>query len=109
MLFLTQDSAAQTTAEAEEYPVEFKIQVAASGKPLSKLHKIYQDLTEVEEVDLGDGYYRYYVGKFHTFHEAKDYNAEKVRAKGYMDAYVVGFHLGKRVTVEEAISIIYKD
>ena len=90
----------------EEYEFTFRIQIAASDKSLSKTAKLYKDIPEVEGVKFEDGYYRYFFGKYETFYSAKE-GLQAVQEKGYQDAYIICMHKGKRLTVDEAIMLIY--
>ena len=92
----------------DEYEFTFRIQVAASSKPLSKSSKLYKDLPEIEGVKFEDGYIRYFYGKYETFYSAKN-DLGIVKEKGYKDAYIICIHKGKRLTVDEAIDMIYSD
>jgi hypothetical protein len=49
-----------------------------------------------------------YTGKYETYNEALE-GLDDAQAKGYKYAVVVGFHNGKRVSVDKALNIIYGD
>ncbi len=95
--------------EDEEFEYTFRIQVAASKTTLSTNSKLYQDLPNVEAIKLpGSEVFRYFVGKYETFHRAKD-ALETVKTKGYKDAYVICINKGRLLSADQAISEIYGD
>lgn len=96
-------------AEEDGYYATFRVQVAAAAKPLNKNHRLFTDFKEVEGVPFDDGYTRYLVGKFETFHEADTFRKDSVVNRGYKQAYIIALHKGKRYTVDEAIELIYAD
>ena len=90
----------------EDYEYTWRIQVAASKSPIAKNAKIYTALWDVEGVKGEDGYYRYFVGKYETFYQAKE-DLTKVQEAGYKSAYIICIHKGKRMSVDDAIMEIY--
>ena len=104
--FFCEKSFSQGNVVDTEYT--FRIKIAASKTPISKTSKLFKDFAEAEGMDFPDGYIRYFVGKFETYHQAKD-RLEDVKAKGYSDAYVICIHDGKILTVDQAIDAIYGD
>lgn len=86
----------------------FRIQIGTASKMPDEQSKFKKDFAEAEGVRLDDGMIRVYVGTFDTYHEAKEKLAS-VKEKGYETAYVVAFYKGKRISVDEAITIIYGD
>ena len=92
--------------ENEDYEFTFRIQVAASAKAIPENSKVFNDLPKLDGIKFEDGYYRYFVGKFETFHSSKEELA-RVQELGYKDAYIICIHEGKRLTVDQAILMIY--
>ena len=78
--------------------IVFKIQIAASVKPLSieKLKKI-SNLNEVIYAELVNGWYKYLVGFFNTYEKAQKYKL----IVGVDDAFVVAYKNGKRINAKE--------
>jgi cell division protein FtsN len=78
--------------------IYYRIQIIASKFKLPQLAKSLKmrgfDDTLYE--NLEGKWYRYSIGKFNTFEEAKDY-LKIVKGKGYSDAFVVEYQNGKRV------------
>ena len=93
-------------AIGQESEYVFRVQIAASAKPISKSNKIYKDFEDASEIWFEDGYYRYFVGEYESYHEA-GLRLEKVKSKGYKGAYPICIHDGKRLTVDEAIMLMY--
>ena len=90
----------------DQYEFTFRVQIAASPRAIPKNAKLYEDLPGLEGVQFEDGYIRYFVGKYETYHEAKE-GLKEVQEKGYKEAYVICMHKGKRLTADEAIMMIY--
>lgn len=88
--------------------VTFKIQLAALPQAPKPASKIFADFPKAESIDLKDGMIRVYTGHFETYQEAK-FELDSVKHKGYPTAYIVGFHQNKRISVDEAMEIIYGD
>ncbi len=85
--------------------VVFKIQIlaAAERREIETLQKKYALKHSIEETDISeDKLYRYTVAEFNDYYIAKNYS-ENI---GVKDAFVVSFLNGKRITIEEAISLI---
>jgi hypothetical protein len=92
----------------EDNTVVFRIQLGTSIKFPDAGSPFRKDFPDVEGIKLEDGVIRVYTGKFETYNEAKEY-LPQVQEKGYKYAYVVAFYKGKRITVDEAIQLIYGD
>lgn len=106
-LLLLSVSAHRLAAQETAGEYVFCIKVAASKTPLAKTAQLYKDFPDAQALAFPDGYIRYFVGAFETFHRAKE-SLPAVQAKGYKDAYVVCLHDGKILTGDEAIMEIYE-
>ncbi|MDX2003450.1 MAG: hypothetical protein SFW35_13530 [Chitinophagales bacterium] len=84
----------------------FRVQVAASTKPLMANDQQFKDFADLEAIRFPDGYYRYFTGKFETYFAAQEH-LETVKAKGYAKAFVLALQGLKRMTPDEAIELIY--
>ncbi len=91
-----------TTSLVKSPPSEgmtYRIQIASSPTRLSKVQraKMFKGVEKVKEYIEG-GVYKYTAGEFSTFEfeNATDYK-DKLRAKGFKDAFVVFFKKNKRV------------
>lgn len=92
-----------------DYPVDkdtvlFKIQFMASGKKVN-IGNRYEDIREYEIDESSPNVYRYLTGNFNDYKDAILYQ-NKLRANGLKDAFVVAFKNGKRVTINEALTVV---
>lgn len=83
--------------------VEFKVQIAASGKDLELTPSNFKGLGGISK-DKSAAVIKYYYGATADYTEAKQL-LEQAKAKGYTSAFVVAFADGKKVTVQEALSM----
>jgi len=84
----------------------FRVQIAASKKPLKieKLKSIYY-ADDIINTIIEDGWYKYSVGLFETYHEAKKFKTNI----GVSDAFVVVYKRGKKIEVSEALKSFAND
>jgi hypothetical protein len=84
----------------------FRVQIGAFKAPVP--NNSFGGLTPVNGETTPNGYIRYTAGNFEKFEDA---NAVKndLRNLGYQDAFVVGFYEGRRISINEAITILQKD
>ncbi len=78
----------------------FKVQIGAFRNEIED--EVFSDMTPVMGEDAGNGLTRYTAGLFNSFDQAfiaKD----KVRSRGYRDAFVVAYLDGKRIPLGEAM------
>ncbi len=83
--------------------IVFKVQVLAlSETPISenKLQQILQTSHSIEKEEAG-GWYKYSIGSFSSYNEAKDYKLNL----SVDDAFVVAYKNGVRISIEEAIEL----
>jgi hypothetical protein len=92
----------------DNHTVVFRIQLGTATKMPDNNSPFRKHFADVEGVMLEDSIIRVYTGKYETYNEAREV-LPAVQAKGYKFAYVVAFHKGKRITVDEAMQIIYGD
>ena len=79
--------------------IEFRVQVRASKQaiiPITKLAKKY-NLTEKINEDYSGSWYRYSIGSFSTYNNAKAFRNTLITDKGIGDAFVVVFYNGERL------------
>ncbi|MGB1042525.1 MAG: N-acetylmuramoyl-L-alanine amidase family protein [Tenacibaculum sp.] len=79
--------------------VEFKVQIAASRKALSK--NSFKGLKNVSSLFI-DNYYKYYYGTSTSYDQVKK-SLTKARSVGYKDAWLVAFKNGQRISLKEAL------
>ena len=79
--------------------VEFRVQVRAAYKakiPLQRLANKYSLREEIKEDYIGN-WYKYSIGSFDNFDEAKEYRKAIIGEHGVRDAFIVAFFEGKRL------------
>ncbi|WP_299136057.1 N-acetylmuramoyl-L-alanine amidase [uncultured Tenacibaculum sp.] len=81
--------------------IEFKVQIAASKRSLTKNNFNLKGLKNVKSLFI-DGYYKYYYGNTVVFQEIKKFLSE-ARKAGHKDAFVVAFKGGKKISIKEAL------
>lgn len=93
----------EPVVEAEEIipqkNVEFRVQVRAAYKatiPLQNLAGKYKLYEEIKEDYLGS-WYRYSIGSFSSYDEAKEYRNTIIGEHGVRDAFIVAYYQGKRL------------
>ena len=83
--------------------IEFRLQMAASGKPISLKEGKLKDISDIFYEKGADGYYRYFKGTFPTFEEATALLRE-LNAAGHKGPFVVAYKDGKKIPVTQAIA-----
>lgn len=78
----------------------FKVQIGAFRRPVSE--EAFSDMTPVMGETVGNGLVRYTAGLFTGFRQAAEAK-DKVRGRGYTDAFVVAYRDGKRIPLGEAM------
>ena len=100
------EEAARLAKEKEEKSrslsgVIFEVQIAASKKaiPNWQLKRIYKGGEQIKQRNY-DGWYKYSVGNFNTYQEAKSF----VRSTKVRGAFVVAYKNNQKIDIKEAIS-----
>ncbi|PKP52982.1 MAG: N-acetylmuramoyl-L-alanine amidase [Bacteroidetes bacterium HGW-Bacteroidetes-1] len=81
----------------------YKVQFATFTREFPLSDKRFSALSNIE-IYFHDGLFKYTSGNFKTFAEAVAYQ-NRMRNKGYEDAFVVAFYNGKRIRIDEAEKI----
>lgn len=83
-----------------EAGIVFKVQIATSTLNLPTKPENFKGMVDVEMIPSGK-WFKYFVGKYPTYEEAKARQTE-VREKGYDTAFMVAYEDGKKVDVSYA-------
>lgn len=78
----------------------FKVQIGAFNRPVPEA--TFADMTPVMGESVGNGMVRYTAGLFTSFEQAA-VAKDKVRGRGYRDAFVVAYRDGRRIPLGEAM------
>lgn len=81
----------------------FSIQVGVFSKPLKKGELAYDGLLIVDKLE--SGLYRYHIGIFDDLESAKIADESSV-SKEISDSFVVAYHNGERISINQAIAIL---
>lgn len=81
--------------------VVFKVQISASSVSIPTIAANFKGLNDVEQHQL-NGIYKYTVGNFFTFEEAKS-RQKDVRNIGFDSAFIVAYYNGEKITVQEGV------
>jgi len=81
----------------------FKVQIAASSVSIGTEPSNFKGVEEVEQHEI-NGIYKYTVGNFLTFEEAKARQKE-VKKLGFDAAFIIAFYNGKKITIQEGIQL----
>lgn len=91
-----------------EKGVYFRVQIAATRNKVNVLQHFRQlKVTDEVRVEEAEGWYKYTVGSFHTYQEAKKCKDDLLTKTLLKDAFIIAYNNGKRITVQEAIALIH--
>lgn len=97
-----QKSAHKPTVSNED--VTFMVQLATSSKLVETKPENFKRLEGVTFYEAG-GLYRYTYGNEDSWDKASELQKEVVE-KGYNDAFIIAFHKGKRISVNDALKLL---
>lgn len=85
----------------------FRVQIAASRQVVNlpghfRKFKIHDEV----RIEKMDDWYKYTVGSFITYEEAKKYRESLSQEPPFKDAFIVAYRDGKRIPVQEALNAI---
>jgi hypothetical protein len=92
-----EDTIAEVAVDVPE--IEFKVQVRAAYKAKISLQRLAEkyNITDSIREDFVGNWYRYSIGSFKTYNEAKEYRKIVVSQNKVYDAFVVAFRNGVRL------------
>jgi N-acetylmuramoyl-L-alanine amidase len=83
--------------------VTFKVQIAASTKPIERNLQNFKGLENIEE-NVSGTTYRYTYGKTHNFEEAKKFQSV-AREKGFATSFITAYLNGERIEMSKALEL----
>lgn len=82
--------------------IVFKVQIMAASKDVELVPANFNGLTSLSKSN-DTSLIKYYYGETQNYQEARELQ-QKARDKGYTESYVVAFHNGKKISVQEALN-----
>ena len=88
----------------EETKIIFKVQFYSSAQKLSAKYPKFKGIKNVSELKIGNEF-KYFAGEYITFKEALE-EQNRLRKKGFKDAFTVAFNGKEKIAVKDALEIL---
>ena len=79
----------------------FRVQLAAFPEPIVETDERWASIEAPVELVYEGQLYKYQVGQFSSVQEATQLK-DQLRRKGFLDAFIVAYQGGKRISIQEA-------
>jgi N-acetylmuramoyl-L-alanine amidase len=90
-----------STNEVIESPIQFRVQLAASPRPINITKGKWKSINYTVEVIREDHMNKYQIPRFHSFNKANEVR-KTIQAKGFKDAFIVAYRNGSRIDITKA-------
>ncbi len=103
---LRKPSATNNTGDmlTPEAGIYYRVQIAAGHKPINAQRFFRRYKLEYSVLkETHDGWFKYSIGSFPTYKDARDYRIHLSNTTRLNDSFVAAYNNGKRITVQEAL------
>ncbi|PSR04712.1 MAG: hypothetical protein BRD50_03000, partial [Bacteroidetes bacterium SW_11_45_7] len=97
------DSKKKKDEKASNNGIKFSVQVMASKEKLDKDSKKFKKINNLWIDETENGTFKYLAGNHKNYNKAIDHQ-EKIRKKGFKEAWVVSYQNGKRIPIKKAVA-----